>query len=178
MFKTGLLLALTASTASAFAPAASLRVSKAPGLVRPGSTSPGLALGPSLAARPRPYTTRAPMKAAAAAAGPLSSGDKRMFVRWSYIMCLANSLVNSATLIQFDEVVMHMTGPSSKGPLFLASGLAAQGWHNLGTIGAFLFGCLLAGLATAKKDGDTPIPPWIHSNALPRAQVERCACRM
>lgn len=80
-----------------------------------------------------------------------------MYVRWSYLMCLANSLVNSATLIQFNEVVMHMTGPSTKGPLFLAQGLKAAGLHNMFTIGSFLFGCLVAGLATAKDDGNTPI---------------------
>merc|ERR1719393_21950 len=92
-----------------------------------------------------------------AAPAPISADDKRMYVHWSYIMCLANSLVNSATLIQYNEVVMHMTGPSTKGPLFLASGLAAQGWHNLGTIGSFLFGCFLAGLATSKADANTPV---------------------
>ena len=87
-----------------------------------------------------------------------------MYVHWSYIMCLATSMVNAATLIQFDEVVMHMTGPSTKGPLFLASGLAARGWHNLGTVGAFLFGCMFAGLATAENDVNTPVKetaPWL-----------------
>ena len=72
-------------------------------------------------------------------------------------MCLATSIVNAATLIQFDEVVMHMTGPSTKGPLFLASGLAARGWHNLGTVGAFLGGCFFAGLATSQNDANTPV---------------------
>ena len=79
-------------------------------------------------------------------------------------MCLATSIVNAATLIQFDEVVMHMTGPSTKGPLFLASGLAARGWHNLGTVGAFLFGCFFAGLATSQHDANTPVKdtaPWL-----------------
>ena len=66
---------------------------------------------------------------------------------------------------------MHMTGPSTKGPLFLAQGAAGAagaagrlkvpftvaGWHNLFTIGAFFAGCFFAGLATAKRDGDTPI---------------------
>eukprot|EP00618_Florenciella_parvula_P002238 CAMPEP_0119538306 /NCGR_PEP_ID=MMETSP1344-20130328/50758_1 /TAXON_ID=236787 /ORGANISM="Florenciella parvula, Strain CCMP2471" /LENGTH=289 /DNA_ID=CAMNT_0007581135 /DNA_START=32 /DNA_END=901 /DNA_ORIENTATION=+ len=151
-----LLCALQASSVSAFvapgmAPSAALRVAKSP-LFK--SSTPKLA--PSLAARPQPKRETA-LQAEAAAVGPISADDKRMFVRWSYILCLANSLVNSATLIQFDEVVMHMTGPSTKGPLFLASGLAAQGWHNLGTIGAFLVGCMFAGLATAKNDGDTPI---------------------
>ena len=87
-----------------------------------------------------------------------------MYVHWCYIMTLATSMVNSATLIQFDEVVMHMTGPSTKGPLFLASGLAARGWHNMGTIGAFLFGCFFAGLATCQKDANTPVKetaPWL-----------------
>ena len=91
------------------------------------------------------------------AALALSADDKRMFVRWSYLMCLANSLVNSATLIQFNEVVMHMTGPSTKGPLFLAQGQRVAGWHNMFTIGAFLIGCLFAGLATAEDDANTPI---------------------
>ena len=94
----------------------------------------------------------------------LSADCKRMYVHWSYIMCLATSIVNAATLIQFDEVVMHMTGPSTKGPLFLASGLAARGWHNLGTVGAFLFGCLFAGLATSQSDANTPVKetaPWL-----------------
>lgn len=150
-----LLCALQSSSVCAFvAPTVSspgLRLAKSPAL-----NSPGLRFAPSLAVRPR-SSRRTSVKASAAAAGPLSGDDKRMFVRWSYVLCLANSLVNSATLIQFDEVVMHMTGPSSKGPLFLASGLAAQGWHNLATIGTFLLGCLFAGLATAKADGDTPI---------------------
>ena len=87
----------------------------------------------------------------------LSADCKRMYVHWSYIMCLATSIVNAATLIQFDEVVMHMTGPSTKGPLFLASGLAARGWHNLGTVGAFLGGCFFAGLATSQNDANTPV---------------------
>ena len=94
----------------------------------------------------------------------LTPSCKRMYVHWSYIMCLATSMVNAATLIQFDEVVMHMTGPSTKGPLFLASGLAARGWHNLGTIGAFLGGCFFAGVATSDKDANTPVKdtaPWL-----------------
>jgi len=123
----------------------------------------------TLAARPQPsgpIYRRDAVKthAVGAAPAPISADDKRMYVHWSYIMCLANSFVNSATLIQFEEVVMHMTGPSTKGPLFLASGLAAQGWHNVGTIGSFLFGCLLAGLATAQADANTPVKktaPWL-----------------
>jgi hypothetical protein len=98
------------------------------------------------------------------ATAPLSPDCRRMYVHWCYIMTLATSMVNSATLIQFDEVVMHMTGPSTKGPLFLASGLAARGWHNMGTIGAFLFGCFFAGLATCQKDANTPVKetaPWL-----------------
>lgn len=120
----------------------------------------------TLSARPQPIYRRDAIKthAVGAAPAPISADDKRMYVHWSYIMCLANSFVNSATLIQFEEVVMHMTGPSTKGPLFLASGLAAQGWHNLGTIGSFLFGCLLAGLATSQADANTPVKktaPWL-----------------
>lgn len=150
-----LLCALQASSVTAFT-----------GSMPRSLASPGLKLAPSLAARPRPMYRRDTIKAQAVGAvpAPISPDDKRMYVHWSYIMCLANSFVNSATLIQFDEVVMHMTGPSTKGPLFLASGLAAQGWHNLGTIGAFLIGCLLAGVATSKADANTPVKktaPWL-----------------
>lgn len=159
------LCALQASSVSAFVtpigPSPGVRIAKIPVL-----TTPGLKRASSLAVCPLRNRHIPALSAEAPAlsgdgkpapAPPLSAEDKRMFVRWSYLLCLANSLVNSATLIQFNEVVMHMTGPSSKGPLFLASGLKASGWHNMYTIGAFLVGCFIAGLATAKDDGNTPI---------------------
>ena len=149
-------------------------------VIRGSPATPSIAVQPRVA---RPINPRemvkpvapqqsSPIKAAFArsvialqsTAAPLSPNCKRMYVHWSYIMCLATSMVNAATLIQFDEVVMHMTGPSTKGPLFLASGLAARGWHNLGTVGAFLFGCLFAGLATSQSDANTPVKdtaPWL-----------------
>jgi hypothetical protein len=149
-------------------------------VIRGSPATPSIAVQPRVA---RPINPRemvkpvapqqsSPIKAAFArsvialqsTAAPLSPNCKRMYVHWSYIMCLATSMVNAATLIQFDEVVMHMTGPSTKGPLFLASGLAARGWHNLGTVGAFLFGCMFAGLATAENDVNTPVKetaPWL-----------------
>ena len=129
-------------------------------------TGPGELYAPPPAAP----AAAAPVAAVAVAVNPavpvvaLSPDCKRMYVHWCYIMTLATSMVNAATLIQFDEVVMHMTGPSTKGPLFLASGLAARGWHNLGTVGAFLFGCFFAGLATSQHDANTPVKdtaPWL-----------------
>ena len=122
-------------------------------------TGPGELYAPPPAAP----AAAAPVAAVAVAVNPavpvvaLSPDCKRMYVHWCYIMTLATSMVNAATLIQFDEVVMHMTGPSTKGPLFLASGLAARGWHNLGTVGAFLGGCFFAGLATSQNDANTPV---------------------
>ena len=135
-----------------------------------GEYSPGAAAAVPAPAAPvavpaaAPAATPAVAVAAAPPAPVLSADCRRMYVHWAYIMCLATSMVNAATLIQFDEVVMHMTGPSTKGPLFLASGLAARGWHNLGTVGAFLFGCLFAGLATSQSDANTPVKetaPWL-----------------
>ena len=128
-----LLCALQASSVAAFtgpnkprSPA--VRIAKSPVWEKYG----GMKQAPkTLAARPQPsgpIYRRDAVKthAVGAAPAPISADDKRMYVHWSYIMCLANSFVNSATLIQFEEVVMHMTGPSTKGPLFLASGLAAR----------------------------------------------------
>ena len=151
--KVVVLCVLQASSVSAFvAPIGSIpaaRIAKSPVL-----PTTSVKLAPSLTVRSQ-QNRRSLIKAQAALA--LSADDKRMFVRWSYLMCLANSLVNSATLIQFNEVVMHMTGPSTKGPLFLAQGQRVAGWHNMFTIGAFLIGCLFAGLATAEDDANTPI---------------------
>jgi len=157
-----LLCALKASSVAAFTgpykpSSPAVRIAKSPVWEKYGSMKPA---PKTLAARPQPLYRRDMIRTrslALPAPEPISNEDKRRFVRWSYLLCLANSLVNSATLIQFGEVVMHMTGPSTKGPLFLASGLAAQGWHNLGTIASFLFGCVFAGLATAQADGNTPI---------------------
>lgn len=164
-----LLCALQATAVSAFVapmhpPSRAVRVAKAPVMFTSPATTKLVA--PTLV---RPLSNRRTAIKAQAVNNimkPLTGADKRMFVRWSYVLCLANSLVNSATLIQFDEIVMHMTGPSTKGPLFLASGLAAQGWHNLGTIGSFLIGCMFAGVATAKRDADTAVASTAPSIAF------------
>ena len=92
--KMTVLCALHVASVSAFvgpmAPSPAVRVAKRPVL----TMGPGLKLAPGLAVRPRPGR-RAATKVQALALDsppeePLSVDDKRMFVRWSYVMCLFN----------------------------------------------------------------------------------------
>ena len=89
--KMTVLCALHVASVSAFvgpmAPSPAVRVAKRPVL----TMGPGLKLPPSLAARPRPSLRSAiKVQASNSPLGPLSADDKRMFVRWSYVMCLFN----------------------------------------------------------------------------------------
>ena len=83
--KIALVCALQASSVSAFVgPSPAFRVAKSPVLTSPAA---GLKLAPSLAVRPRPNRrTVIKAQAATAAGGPLSVDDKRMFVRWSFVL--------------------------------------------------------------------------------------------